>query len=499
MPVNIVRLPDPLPTQVVARRASVAPRSLTGDLPGDIVLEILKNLEDKDAVHLASVSKAFYAAFPPRPTNVTYKSLVKAISLQERLAQTPGAALRLVSLDVRCPGPASKISPILCDILSEARNLRSLTCGPAELKSDNVRNIIQRLAHLAHLQLYVPPISALTTTSYPSSLSSLYLVGFKGGITWKELATSLSRLTGLKKLSLLNSLLDESDPDDDLDENDTDDEDEDGGATPALPTVTSLAVSSSDLPSLAFFAKTFPNVNDLVLEETHFPEDDEADTDVADRVIHKVSFLVSEDVEYALPWQAEHVRLFTFDIGQINLESGLCGMDGLIGLALRVLSFSWDSWTEQISSSIPQTVRLLELESFDTDFPMTLGFFANVFEEHSPEAVGELPALTVLSIAAPSSPGPLDELRARFFEHAALALPKLRYVALASPRQIPQDFSDLAGDRAPWRWWRIIRSAGQDVEFREIPAWEGERVRRYFRDANREKAERFDEDFSALR
>lgn len=115
-----------------------------------------------------------------------------------------------------------------------------------------------------------------------------------------------------------------------------------------------------------------------------------------------------------------------------------------------------------------------------------------MFEEHSPEPVGELSALTVLSIAAPSFPRPLDDLRARFFEHAALALPKLRYVALASRGRLPRDFSDLAGDRAPWRWWRIIRSAGQDVEFREIPAWEGERVRRYFRAANKESAERFD-------
>ncbi|KAL1944366.1 hypothetical protein VTO73DRAFT_3551 [Trametes versicolor] len=497
MAVNIVCLPNPVPTQT--RTASAASLSLTGgDLPADVVLEILKNLSDKDAVQLAAVSKAFYAAFPPRPTDVTCRSLAKATSLQERLTRTTGAALSLVSLDVRCPGPTSKISLALCGILLEARNLRDLTCGSEELKSEKVRDTIQHLSHLAHLKLCLPPISALTTMKYPPSLSSLSLVGFRRGITWKELALSLSALTNLSKLSLLNFMFDEPDlDDDDMDENENDTDDEDAGDTPTLATVTSLEASSSDLPRLAFFAKTFPNVNDLVLEETHFPEDEEAETDVADRVIHKISFLVSEDSDYAVPWQANHVALFAFNVEHVSLDFGLCAMDGLIGLTLRVLAFSWDSWTERISSSIPQTVRLLELESFDADFPTTLEFFANVFEEYSPQAEGELSALTVLSIAAPSFPRPLDGLRARFFEHAALALPKLRYVALASRPRLPRDFSDLAGDRAPWRWWRIIRD-GQDVAYREIPAWEGERVRKYFRSAD-DKAARFDEEFNALR
>lgn len=105
--------------------------------------------------------------------------------------------------------------------------------------------------------------------------------------------------------------------------------------------------------------------------------------------------------------------------------------------------------------------------------------------------------MQVLSIAAPRAGGrsqniALEEgLRTKLFEHASYGLPDLHYLALASPPHIPQVFSDISGDRAPWRWWRIIRS-GQDVEFREIPAWEGERVRKYFRDADRDKAKRFE-------
>lgn len=109
--------------------------------------------------------------------------------------------------------------------------------------------------------------------------------------------------------------------------------------------------------------------------------------------------------------------------------------------------------------------------------------------------------MQVLSIAAPQplsrsnlKNAPVEELRARLFEQAAYALPNLQYLALANPPQIPQAFSDLSGERALWRWWRIIRS-DEDAEFREIPLWEGERVRKYFHNADREKAKRFGGEF----
>lgn len=52
---------------------------------------------------------------------------------------------------------------------------------------------------------------------------------------------------------------------------------------------------------------------------------------------------------------------------------------------------------------------------------------------------------------------------------------------------------DYAEVSASWRWWRVLRDDdGTPVEIREIPCWEGERVRAYLRDGDREAAERFD-------
>ncbi|EIW61200.1 uncharacterized protein TRAVEDRAFT_44021 [Trametes versicolor FP-101664 SS1] len=94
-------------------------------------------------------------------------------------------------------------------------------------------------------------------------------------------------------------------------------------------------------------------------------------------------------------------------------------------------------------------------------------------------------------------------LCARLLEAAVVALPNLRYVAFA---QIPDDVLRSAtreyGQRqwpnARWQWWRIIRGA-EGIEVREVPTWEGERVRKYMRDADMAHADDFDDQFEALR
>ncbi|TBU44354.1 hypothetical protein BD309DRAFT_958616 [Dichomitus squalens] len=76
-----------------------------------------------------------------------------------------------------------------------------------------------------------------------------------------------------------------------------------------------------------------------------------------------------------------------------------------------------------------------------------------------------------------------EEARALFLRSAALCYPALKYVALAAPLRAALDKDvDHAGERAPWRWWRVVRNEAGEIQ--EFPAWEGERVRDYLRRAD---------------
>ena len=120
-------------------------------------------------------------------------------------------------------------------------------------------------------------------------------------------------------------------------------------------------------------------------------------------------------------------------------------------------------------------------------------------------------------------------------------MPTLRYVAYARREQRETlyyrveseiEIEDYSGDRAPWQWWRIVRERGRKprnnsedrsggsedgsgnsneeednedgdendsdefVEVRQIPTWEGERVRTFLRNADMETAENFDGNYT---
>ena len=93
------------------------------------------------------------------------------------------------------------------------------------------------------------------------------------------------------------------------------------------------------------------------------------------------------------------------------------------------------------------------------------------------------------------------------FESVGAFVPSLRYIAFADRGTRPPEptaicdwaedmlYEDHAGTRAPWRWWRLVRDDEDEsvvVEAREIPAWEGERVRAFLRNASVETAQAFD-------
>lgn len=86
----------------------------------------------------------------------------------------------------------------------------------------------------------------------------------------------------------------------------------------------------------------------------------------------------------------------------------------------------------------------------------------------------------------------------RLLEEAVVALPNLRYLALAQipnnallVRSWPREYGQRQWPNARWQWWRIIRDT-KGIEVREIPTWEGDRVRNYMRDADMAHADHFD-------
>ena len=156
----------------------------------------------------------------------------------------------------------------------------------------------------------------------------------------------------------------------------------------------------------------------------------------------------------------------------------------------------------------------------------------------NPDAHYPIP-LVCISIHAPTANGlgtiPSQEeavqARDEFFTAAVKGMPTLRYIAYAEsqPRGYffeyvlnEEEIDDESEDHVPWRWWRIVRGRGRKpgsdsegesenpeddeeddergdadgtdevVEVRQIPTWEGERVRAFLKSVNLETAEAFD-------
>ena len=111
-----------------------------------------------------------------------------------------------------------------------------------------------------------------------------------------------------------------------------------------------------------------------------------------------------------------------------------------------------------------------------------------------PPVAAPLVALTVLAPPATSEPLP-DEQLATFLAAARENIPTLRYVAVAPFCERVQERlalfeSECTGERAPWRWWRVVARDGAAAAT-EVPAWEGARVRAFLRDADLDAAQRF--------
>ena len=88
----------------------------------------------------------------------------------------------------------------------------------------------------------------------------------------------------------------------------------------------------------------------------------------------------------------------------------------------------------------------------------------------------------------------VEKVRETFLKTVSGSVHSLRYIALAEVSEVALDWrEDYTRNGTHRRWWRIVRDDdGVPREVREIPEWEGERVRVYVENAKTEDIDRFD-------
>ena len=111
-----------------------------------------------------------------------------------------------------------------------------------------------------------------------------------------------------------------------------------------------------------------------------------------------------------------------------------------------------------------------------------------------------------LGVPCQDSQGTWELARNEFLQRASAYFPSLRYLTLATPNLPARPSNSIApipaypGDYVSvWTWWRVHRNnVGAPVEIREIPVWEGRRVRDFLRDVDAETADDFDREYLSV-
>ncbi|CDO77236.1 hypothetical protein BN946_scf184747.g49 [Trametes cinnabarina] len=497
-------------------------------LPDDAVLEIARFLpSDADRLRLALTAKSLCAAVPPRPTDVSLKTKTRIASLCQALRRHPSFSNCLLVLEVHFATKQADVKaalPLIRDIFTKARSLRRLTLGPQEYASPELRFLLRNFSSLTHLAINESKCSSLATASanLPHSLQSIHLSSCSNGTTWHALVKSLSVLPSLTALTLEDCSF-EVDADDSADEDEDNSEgtgesgeegDHDnnqdnvdtheqqrqlhlektlGRSLSHLHTLHAILTPLPD--SYLAFSKIFPQLDTLELVECALPADDNEDEADHDQSLKQLTLIDCDATACAPPpWTIHNGSIASssmlYDSDTLLDDLCLCQPEVLTGLVLRIPVFMEEMWTNLTENA--SKLHRLELETYEMDLLSTITLLASIFEEQTDqEDDEEQPPIIMLSVAGSRyySSSDLEEQLTGLLKHASNAFPELQYIAVASTTIKMFPFKDLSGEGAPWRWWRIPR--GDRTDIREIPAWEGERVRRYFREADRAQAENF--------
>ncbi|KAM5542457.1 hypothetical protein V8D89_003916 [Ganoderma adspersum] len=483
-------------------------------VPVDVFQEIVPHLQFKDRLNLSLISIDIYTALSPRRTHVAVSTIHQLASFAAYISGDAARAPALCSLHILMDYPLPSENPSALEdaqhnadlILGSAINLEELVCR-GDAASDLVPKALTTSRRLSHLALQgLPSILAGKQPSksfFPLTLRSIHVTRWYPHIIRSlPLAYILGlvcHLPALDTLTVEHHVFPMFMLEDDADSQRPGEESK-AIPLPVLPSVRTLKLlgCSRRIVHPAFvpkLAQSLPNLATLHFDRTSLPGwsaeyavDHLALTNIPCRPESRPVPWRARRLTYVLGDGADRID-FSIPHCRVDLSTVLCLSISAPIIAARI----WDDLTANSWDT-----RLLELESTVANFSELV---APLIDRPATDSTADVP-LTCISIATHElgipwdSEGTWERVRSEFLQRASTYFPSLRYVALATPHW-PAYIAPIPaypGDDVPvWTWWRIHRvSEDAPVEIREIPVWEGRRVREFLRDADAEAVDDFD-------
>ncbi|KAI0737795.1 hypothetical protein C8Q80DRAFT_1276216 [Daedaleopsis nitida] len=493
--IQIVDIPPPTPIGQPAQTREVPA------IPDDILQEIVSYLPIKTRAVVSVLSQHVHGLISNVPLDIEGQSASQVSRLHQFIFQDPARPLYIRSvtfpqrLNPQDPSESGTCARQAIEIIQAAHRLHKLRFT-SDLGSYLLPQHTAFLSQLVDLTINPTLDQIYTPGLLPRTLQTITLgrntATIRSRVSTKKMLKTLSRLPLLNTIILNGIPL--QDPalygDDvyhDLD----------------LPSVHTLRVKHTSLPSWTCIPALFPNLRTLALANSPFFDEGWSDSPGTETTLHHLVLKYASEA-MNVPWPGLSRLTFAEDANDWESEVfySCCDTSTLVALTLESVKVTYVEapiWTEDMRLVVPH-LRLLEVESVKSSLTALVANFVVGFSgsDYLP-----LLCLSLLGCKSRVSPEVASARRMELFECVVKNIPSLRYVALAEirPPRIMQE-TDFAGTRAPWRWWKIIREDGAEgstAKAVEIPAWEGERVRAFLRDANLEAAKNFDERFVPLR
>ncbi|KAI0705759.1 hypothetical protein C8T65DRAFT_740799 [Cerioporus squamosus] len=396
---------------------------------------------------------------------------------------------------------------LLGEIIRKATQLRELECASWLVEVVSLKDV-QGLENLTHLKLAGWPSKLQDLSSLPSSLCSLSFTAKSGDSSYSPSYSPafVDFMQSISHLSCLHTLLFE----DIVFQQDANWPRSASGVLPIHSSVTTLRLLSVILPWTTAdpLRVVFPNLSTL---ELTFSSDRDSLGLVPDSnrngaeppfVLRHLQLAINNSEELQsdyIPssWKVNRLTLQVRtpdDLELVGLSSD--HVEDLVHLTVDNATARGGAYATFVNvmhgmASCAISLRSLEFIFRVGDFTDLLLSIANAYSSAKRSTV-QLP-LICLSIRAPSK---IDHAlwkvvyrRDQFLEAVCNQFPSLRYIALAD---VPVDFE--GDDDEKRHWWRVIRDDESTlVEVREVPLWEGRRVRDYFLDADADTATQFED------
>ncbi|KAM5542491.1 hypothetical protein V8D89_003950 [Ganoderma adspersum] len=505
---------------------SFSPRAAedTGDVlvrqvprvPVDVFQEIVSHLHFEDRLNISLLSKDLHAALPPRHTYLVLRATHQLASLAAYICGDSARASSLRSLHILINDilPSENPSELLAAqkdtlfILENANKLEELVCrgdAAGDLLPDSLimcRRLLRlELKGISHIVTGEGPhshIFPLSLRSFHFTCCDLPNLSPPSAVRILRLVSRLPSLDTIIVDSYLLSMFVLSDH----------------RPSSNQPSVRTLQLVDSPRTRVhPAFVRTlsqrqsFPNLATLHFNRTYLPDATPG---------YSVGHLILTDTPDHLGlendpglWKARRVTYVRGPDSQSGKHSSRSGfslsshrwvnLSTVLCLSISAPVIAPCIWADLTAGA--WDVRLLELESSAMSFVELVAPLINRPETDSIGIAADVP-LTCISIATRELGLPWDSeetwerTRRDVLQGASRRFSALRYVAVATPHRPPHIAPTPAypGDGIPvWTWWRVHRdSVGAPVEIREIPVWEGRRVREFLRNADAQAMRDFD-------